>query len=136
MQQRAGQARAYIVVAKNCATVAVHETRPVEPRSKGGVVMEEDVAMAQLYGGVLAADAPVDDLNGILGKATDGRELLRHREARGSLAGGCREREDESGRHDEPSLTAFARNRIQGVPSTPMWGVTFTARTNILPPPD
>ena len=59
--------------------------------------MDEDVAMALLDGGVLAADARVGDANVVLVIAADGRELLRQREARGLLAGGCREREVESG---------------------------------------
>ena len=99
---KAVQARAYIIAAQGDATVAAHEPHPVEPRSKGGVVMEEDVAMAQLDGGVLAANATVDDLNGVLGKAADGRGLRRQRVARGLLAGGCREREVESWHHWSP----------------------------------
>ena len=60
--------------------------------------MDEDVAMALLHGGVPAADAHVGDLNVVLGKVADGRELLRQKEARGLVAGGCRERELESER--------------------------------------
>ena len=60
----AGQARAYIIVAHDGATAAAREPHPVEPRAIGGVVMDEDVAMALLDGGVLAADALVVDLNG------------------------------------------------------------------------
>ena len=99
----AGQARAYIIVAQDGATAAPHEPHPVEPRSKGGVVMDEDMAMALLDGGVLAADALVVDLNvrnDILETAADGREPLRQQEARGLLAGECREYELERGRHE------------------------------------
>ena len=61
--------------------------------------MDVDLAMAQLNGGVLAADVRVDDLNGILGKAADGRELPRQRETRDLLAGGCSDCKVESWRH-------------------------------------
>jgi hypothetical protein len=67
------------------------------------VIMDEDVAKALLNGGVLAADVLVEDLNVVLGKAADGRELPRQREARGLVAGGCRERELESERHEQAS---------------------------------
>ena len=98
----AGQACAYIIVAQDGATAAAHDPHPVEPRSIHGVVMEEDVAMTLLDGGVYAADAQVVDLNVRNDNpetAADGRELLRQREARGLLARECRERELESERH-------------------------------------
>ena len=50
--------------------------------------MDEDVAMALLNGGVIAADVLAEDLNVVLGKAADGREQPRQREARGLVAGG------------------------------------------------
>ena len=70
--------------------------------------MDEDVAMALLHGGVPAADAHVGDLNVVLGKVADGRELLRQKEARGLVAGGCRERELESERHEQARVAPRA----------------------------
>ena len=56
MQQCAGRASAYIIVAQGSAMPTGHEPRPIEPRATGGVVMDVDMAMAQLDCGMLAAD--------------------------------------------------------------------------------
>ena len=105
MQQCTGQARAYIIVAQDGTRAVANEPVPIEPRSITGVVMDVDVTMAPLDGGMIAADVLVGDPNGIHGIAADGRELRRQMEACVLLAGECREREVESWRH-EPSAQA------------------------------
>lgn len=135
----AGQARAYIIVAQGDATAAAHEPRPIDPRSTDGVVMDEDVAMVQLDGGVLAADAVLGDLNVILGKTADGRVLRQQQEARGLLAGECRERDLESERHERESrptlvsLTDGVGHQVSPGYSRVSRGISYPEDTDIHP---